>query len=307
MNSDKYKDSSYSYDERVDDLLSKMTLDEKIAQMTGAWNEAKRVLADDMEFLPDSATALFPHGLGQIGRSFQGLNAKEIAERTNEVQKHFIENTRLGIPVLFHEECLHGVMEENMVSYPHPIALAGSFNPALVQEMYRLTARDARSIGSRQALTPVLDVARDPRWGRVEETFGEDPYLVSQMALSAVIGLQGDVSTALDKERVIATLKHFAAHGQPEGGTNCAPANYSERILREVFLAPFKLAVEKGNALSVMASYNEIDGVPSHASKWLLQDVLHGEYGFQGTVVSDYYGIEQLEQRHRVAADRDAG
>ncbi len=171
-----------------------------------------------------------------------------------------------------------------------------------------MTAYEARVRGTHQALTPVVDVARDPRWGRVEETYGEDPYLVSRMGIAAVRGFQGD-ATFKDKKRVIATLKHFAAHGQPESGTNCAPANVSERVLRETFLYPFKEALEKGGAISVMASYNEIDGVPSHANKWLLRDVLRKEWGFKGFVVSDYYAIWELHDRpemygHHVAEDR---
>jgi beta-glucosidase len=170
-----------------------------------------------------------------------------------------------------------------------------------------MTAEEARVRGTHQALTPVVDVAREPRWGRVEETYGEDPYLVSRMGIAAVQGFQGD-STFKDKKHIIATLKHFAAHGQPESGTNCAPVNVSERILREVFLYPFKEAIQKGGAISVMASYNEIDGVPSHANRWLLRKVLREEWGFKGFVVSDYYAIRELHERpeffgHHLAKD----
>jgi beta-glucosidase len=186
--------------------------------------------------------------------------------------------------------------------------MASTFNPQLVEEIYTANAADMRSRGAHQALTPVVDVARDPRWGRVEETFGEDPYLVAQMGVAAVKGFQGD-GTFKDRSRVIATLKHFAAHGQPESGTNCAPVNVSERLLRDTFLYPFKEAITKSNAWSVMASYNEIDGVPSHANKWLLQDVLRKEWGFEGFVVSDYYAITELNRRdeatsHAVAKDK---
>lgn len=299
----KYKDSSLSIQERVDNLMSQMTLEEKVAQLVGVWKESSDFLDEEKHIDSNKATAKFPHGVGQVARAFEGLSAKEMAERTNEVQKHFIENTRLGIPVIFHEECLHGVMEHDAISFPHPIAMAGTFNPALIKQMYEYTAKDARSRGARLALTPVLDVARDARWGRVEETFGEDPYLVSRMALASVTGFQGDVSEKLQDDKVMATLKHFAAHGQPEGGMNAGPANFSERVLREVFLYPFKVAVEEGNAISAMGSYNEIDGVPSHISKWLLQDVLRGEFGFKGFVVSDYYALEQLEQFHHVAGN----
>jgi len=153
-----------------------------------------------------------------------------------------------------------------------------------------MTAYEARVRGTHQALTPVVDVARDPRWGRVEETYGEDPYLNTRLGIAAVRGFQGD-ATFRDKRRVMATLKHFAAHGQPESGQNCAPVNVSERVLRETFLHPFRDVLREAGAVSVMASYNEIDGVPSHASKWLLRDVLRKEWGFKGFIVSDYYAI----------------
>jgi beta-glucosidase len=226
----------------------------------------------------------------------------------NALQKFFMEKTRLGIPVIFHEECLHGLAGKDATSYPQPIGIASSFNPDLVEEIYTAIATDARSRGVHQALTPVVDVARDPRWGRVEETFGEDPYLVAQMGIAAVKGFQGD-GRFEDKTRVIATLKHFAAHGQPESGTNCAPVDVSERLLRDTFLSTFKEVLTKANALSVMASYNEIDGVPSHANKWLLRDVLRDEWGFEGFVVSDYYAVTELNVReeaisHSVAKDK---
>ncbi len=174
--------------------------------------------------------------------------------------------------------------------------------------LFAMTAEEARSRGTHQALTPVVDVARDPRWGRVEETYGEDPYLVSRLGIAAVRGFQGD-ATFRDKKRVMATLKHFVAHGQPESGMNCAPVNVSLRVLRETFLFTFKEALQKGGAISVMASYNEVDGVPSHANKWLLRDVLRKEWGFKGFVVSDYYSIWELGYRpdthgHFVARDK---
>ncbi|MGD0620472.1 MAG: glycoside hydrolase family 3 C-terminal domain-containing protein, partial [Bryobacteraceae bacterium] len=170
------------------------------------------------------------------------------------------------------------------------------------------TAAEARSRGTHQALTPVVDVARDPRWGRVEETYGEDPYLVSRMGIAAVRGFQGD-ATFRDKRRVMATLKHFVGHGQPESGMNCAPANVSLRLLRETFFYTFQQALRQAGAVSLMASYNEVDGVPSHANKWLMHDVLRKEWGFKGFVVSDYYAIWELGYRpdthgHFVAKDK---
>ena len=219
-----------------------------------------------------------------------------MAELTNAIQKFFVENSRLKIPVIFHEECLHGHAAIDGTSFSQPIGLGATFDPELVRRLFEMTAEEARVRGTHQALTPVVDVAREPRWGRVEETYGEDPYLVACMGIAAVQGFQGD-ATFKDKKHVIATLKHFAAHGQPESGTNCAPVNVSERLLREVFLSTFKQAIQKGGAISVMASYNEIDGVPSHANKWLLRDVLRKEWGFKGFVVSDYFAIRELNER----------
>ncbi len=311
-----YKSPSHSPSRRVKDLLARMTLEEKAAQMMCVWQKKAETLLDaEGNFDLKKARAHFKkgHGLGQVGRpsdAGKGKDARGMAELTNSIQKFFLENSRLGIPVLFHEECLHGQAAIDGTSFPQPIGLGATFNPGLVEALYTMTAAEARLRGTHQALTPVVDVARDPRWGRVEETYGEDPYLVTQLGLAAVRGFQGD-GLFKDKKRVLATLKHFAAHGQPEAGMNCAPTEASMRVLREVFLQPFKEAVQKGGVASVMASYNEIDGVPSHASEWLLRDVLRKEWGFKGFVVSDYYAIWELSDRpdthgHRVAADKKA-
>jgi beta-glucosidase len=298
-----------------------MTLEEKVAQMMCVWQEKAAKLVDargDFDFNKAKGGFKEGWGIGQIGRPSDagarpatpadGKNARGMAELTNAIQKFFLENTRLGIPVIFHEECLHGHAAKDGTSFPQPIALGATFNPTLVESLYGMAAEEMRLRGAHQALTPVVDVARDPRWGRVEETFGEDPYLVSQLGMAAVGGFQGDASFT-DRKHVIATLKHFAAHGQPESGMNCAPANISMRVLRETFLQPFKDSIQKAGAISVMASYNEIDGVPSHASQWLLRDVLRKEWGFKGFVVSDYYALWELWHRddthgHHVAADR---
>jgi beta-glucosidase len=291
-----------------------MTLEEKAAQMVCIWREKADTLVDaDGNFDAKKARAAFRkgHGLGQVGRpsdSGKGLDARRMAELTNNIQRFFLEESRLGIPVIFHEECLHGHAAIGGTSFPQPIGLGATFDPELVESLYAMTALEARARGTHQALTPVVDVARDPRWGRVEETFGEDPFLVSRMGIAAVRGFQGD-ATFRDKTRVIATLKHFAAHGQPESGMNCAPANVSERVLRETFLYPFEQAIRQAGAISVMPSYNEIDGVPSHASRWLLRDILRKAWGFDGFVVSDYYAIWELSYRpdthgHFVAKDK---
>jgi beta-glucosidase len=298
-----------------------MTLEEKAAQMLCVWQKKAEMLLDTAgNFDLQRAKAAFKkgRGLGQVGRPsdagappgepWKGQTARGMAELTNAIQKFFLEHSRLGIPVIFHEECLHGHAARDATSFCQPIGLGATFNPELVEALYTMTALEARVRGTHQALTPVVDVARDPRWGRVEETYGEDPYLNAQLGMAAVRGFQGDRSFK-DKKRVIATLKHFAAHGEPESGTNCAPVNVSERVLRETFLNPFKSAIQQAGAISVMASYNEIDGVPSHASQWLLRQVLRKEWGFKGFVVSDYYAIWELSDRpdthgHCVAKDK---
>jgi beta-glucosidase len=306
---------------RVKDLLARMTLEEKAAQMLCVWQQKQQKLLDKhgrFDLAKAKASFRKSHGLGQVGRPsdagsppgepWKGQTARGMAELTNAIQKFFIENSRLGIPVFFHEECLHGHAARDATHFPQPIGLGATFNPTLVEQLFTMTAHEARARGTHQALTPVVDVARDPRWGRVEETYGEDPYLNTRLGIAAVRGFQGD-AVFRDKRRVVATLKHFAAHGQPESGMNCAPANVSERLLRETFLQPFRDVLREAGAISVMASYNEIDGVPSHANKWLLRDVLRKEWGFNGFVVSDYYAIWELGYRpdthgHFVAKDK---
>lgn len=308
-----YLNAKLPVSDRVADLLSRMTLEEKAAQMVCIWNKKAEMLLDENgNFDEVKARENFGHGhgLGQVGRpsdSGGGKNAREMADLTNAIQKFFIENSRLGIPVIFHEECLHGHAGIDSTSFSQPIGLGATFDPDLVERLFTMTAAEVRARGAQQALTPVVDVARDPRWGRVEETYGEDPYLNGVLGVAAVKGFQGD-GKFKDKTRMIATLKHFAAHGQPESGNNCAPVSISERHLRETFLSTFKKALEDGGAISVMASYNEIDGVPSHASRWLLRQVLREEWGFKGYVVSDYYAIRELAERpelygHHVAQD----
>jgi beta-glucosidase len=308
-----YLNATLPVSKRVSDLLGRMTLEEKAAQMQCMWQDKAKMLVDDKgNFDPQKAKASFQQGLGlgQVGRPSDaggGRTPKQNAELTNAIQKFFLENTRLGIPVVFHEECLHGQAAKGATSFSQPIGLGATFDPDLIERLFAMTAYEARIRGTHQALTPVVDVAREPRWGRVEETYGEDPYLVSRMGIAAVKGFQGD-ATFKDKKHVIATLKHFAAHGQPESGTNCAPVNVSMRVLRETFLYPFKEVFHKAGAISVMASYNEIDGVPSHANTWLLRDVLRKEWGFKGYIVSDYYAIRELNERpdlygHHLAQD----
>jgi len=309
-----FRDRDLPIEQRVDDLLSRMTLEEKAAQMRCIWRKKTETLVDeDGNFDLRKAEGAFADGcgIGQVARpsdTGKGKGPREMAELTNAIQKFFVEKTRLGIPVLFHEECLHGHAAIAGTSFPQPVALAGTFNPGLAEKIFSAVAEETRSRGAHHALAPVVDVARDARWGRFEETFGEDPFLVSRMGAAAVRGFQGD-GTFRDKKRVLATLKHFAGHGQPESGMNCAPANVSLRLLRETFLFPFKHCIDQAGAVTVMASYNEIDGVPSHANPWLLRDVLRDEWGFKGYVVGDYFAVWELAYRpdthgHFVAADK---
>src|SRR5580700_5571914 len=308
-----YKNPAAPVEARVNDLLKRMTLDEKIAQMLCVWTGKTAIFDDNLQFDEAKAKARYPNGVGQLARPsdrkgpvsprlLRLRDAKETVALVNAVQRWAVNDTRLGIPVLFHEEGLHGYATMDSTNFPQAIALASSWDPDLVREVDTIVAREIRARGVSLVLSPVIDVARDPRWGRIEETFGEDPYLVSQMGVAAVEGLQGDALPLADG-KVFATLKHFTGHGQPESGTNAGPAQISERTLRENFFPPFEEAIRRTNVRSLMASYNEIDGVPSHENAWLLGKVLRGEWGYKGAIVSDYYGIEQLDDLHHVVGN----
>lgn len=304
-----YRNPNLPIERRITDLLSRMTIEEKAAQMTTLWvrkPQQKRPngnFGDRGDFSPEEAAVVMKHGIGGIGRQRERTDARRGAEYANAVQKWLKENTRLGIPALLHDEILHGLMAVGGTNFPTPISLASSWDPELITKIFTAAALETRIRGSHHVLGPNLDLARDPRWGRTEETYGEDPYLVSRMGVAAIKAIQG-AGPNVDGEHVIATAKHFAAHGQPEGGTNTAPGNFSERILREVFLPPFEAAVKEAGVLSVMPSYNEIDGVPSHKNSWLLEKLLRQEWGFRGLVAADYNGIAELVSRHKVAVDR---
>jgi beta-glucosidase len=297
-----YRNPALPTARRVEDLLGRMTLEEKVAQMLCLWNGKRQITDAQGRFDPSRAPQWFKVGIGRIERPSDGHGARAEAEFTNAIQRWVKEHTRLGIPVLFHEEALHGLMAPEATSFPQAIALASTWNPDLVERAFAAVAQEVRARGAQQVLAPVVDVARDARWGRFEETFGEDPYLVSQMGLAAVRGFQGGGRT-IPAGRVIATLKHMTGHGQPESGTKVGPASLGERTLRDVFFPPFEVAVKQGHARSLMPSYNEIDGIPSHANRWMLHDVLRGEWGFDGVIVSDWQAISQLAGRHRVAKD----
>ncbi len=287
---------------RVDDLLARMTLEEKVAQMLCLWNAKKQITDAKGQFDPAKAPQWFRVGIGRIERPGDGHGARAQAEYTNAIQKWVKENTRLGIPVIFHDEALHGLQAPEATSFPQAMALASTWNPELVERVFAAIAAEVRARGTHQVLAPVVDIARDPRWGRFEETYGEDPYLVSRMGLAAVRGFQGGEQKIAPKH-VIATLKHMSGHGQPESGINVGPASLGERTLRDFFFPPFEVAVKQGHAHSLMPSYNEIDGIPSHTNRWMLHDVLRKEWGFDGTIVSDWQAISQLVGRHHVAGN----
>jgi beta-glucosidase len=302
-----YRDPSLPLDRRVADLLGRMTLAEKVAQLEAVnWDHTKITDEKSHLFSPEAAHQFMANGIGQVTRIGSQRSARQATDLANAVQHFLVEHTRLGIPAIIHEEALHGFVGEGATSFPQAIALAATFDPALVENVFTVAARQMRARGATQALAPVVDVARDPRWGRIEETYGEDPYLVSRMGVAAIQGFQGKRASEdapIDAEHVLATVKHFTGHGTPEGGRNTAPGNYSERVLREVFLPPFEAAVREAHVGSLMASYNEVDGLPSHANKWLLSDVLRGELGFRGLLVSDYFGVAELDRKHHVVAD----
>jgi beta-glucosidase len=309
-----YKDAGAATGARVDDLLSRMTLEEKIAQIISLWDAKAEVLGASGDFDAAKMSKKFPDGLGQFARpsdatgpasprTVKGRDVAGTVRLVNALQKHAMTQTRLGIPILFHEEGLHGYAAIGATSFPQAIALASSWDPDLVRQVNVVTGREIRARGVSLALSPVVDVARDPRWGRIEETFGEDPYLAGEMGVASVEGLQGPgKARTLAPGKVFATLKHLTGHGQPESGTNTGPAQISERVLRTYFFPPFEQVIKRTGISAVMPSYNEIDGLPSHANTWLLGDVLRGEWGFEGAIVSDYYAISDLQNIHHIAS-----
>ncbi len=294
-----YRDPARSASERADDLLRQMTLDEKIAQMGSYWVYQ---LLDGTMFSAEKADFLIGHGIGQITRvgGASNLRPAQSAALTNNIQKFLVENTRLGIPAVVHEECCSGYMARGATVFPQAIGLASTWDNDLVQTMAEVIRIQMRSVGAHHALAPVLDVARDARWGRVEETFGEDPYLVASLGNAYIRGLQGEDL----KQGVVATAKHFVGYSMSEGGLNWAPSHIAPRELREVYLFPFEAAVREAQLASVMNAYHELDGIPCGSSKELLTDILRQEWGFKGTVVSDYFAITMLDEYHHVASSK---
>jgi beta-glucosidase len=297
-----YQDASLPIQARVSDLLRHMTLEEKVNELVWTADSTRnkiQVIDPTGTFTDETAQ----HALAAEWGPEIKLTPRDAAILRNAVQRYLREKTRLGIPALFFGEGLHGYMEYGSTSFPQTMAMASAWDPELVKRVYTAIADEAGSRGAGQLFAPDLDIARDPRWGRTEETYGEDPYLVSRMAVAMVEGLQGD-SFTIGRHHVLATAKHFAVHGQPEGGTNTAPGNFSERIIRENFLVPFEAAVKEAHVGSVMASYNEIDGVPSSINHWLLEQNLRRDWGFDGYVTSDDGGLNGLIEEHHVAHDQ---
>lgn len=294
-----YKDPHRPVDERVEDLLARMTLEEKVAQLGSAWVFE---VAPGNRFSREHAERRLQHGIGQITRVAGASDARprEAAALANQLQRYLVERTRLGIPAIVHEECCAGLMARGATLFPQMIGLASTWEPELATRMAERIRQQMRALGAHQGLAPLLDVARDPRWGRIEETFGEDPWLVAQMGMAYVRGLQGDEHAT----GVLATGKHFVAYGVPEGGLNWAPAHVGERELREVYLFPFEAAVREAGLAAIMPGYHELDGVPVSSEPRLVGELLRREWDFRGLVVSDYEAVDNLRRYHRVAQDK---
>jgi len=291
-----YRNASLPIEKRVADLLPRMTLEQKVDQLTGGQRHPG-ILDTTGRFTPDQAEEAFR----KLYQEDTTVGVYDAAVLRNAAQRFAVEKTPLGIPRIFQGEALHGYMFNGSTSFPQCLGLASTWDPDLVRQVFTAAGDEMGSSGTNQAFSPVIDLARDPRWGRTEETYGEDPYLVSRMGVAAIEGLQGN-SFQIDHHHVLATAKHFV-HGQMEGGRNTGPSNISERELRESFLVPFEAAVKEAHVGSVMASYNEIDGIPVHINHWLLGTVLRQEWGFQGYVTSDGGALQMLYETHHVAAN----
>jgi len=332
---DKYLDKSLPIEERVEDLLSKMTLEEKAAQLKAQIYHFWKEFADFLDSLPVEGLKEEEVGgafdvffefirnhpnfvrtvtsnlskkafedvlenenipIGQLSCVLREFSPEEGAKFANELQKRVLEKSRLKIPVLIHDECLHGCMAKGSTIFPQSIAMSCTWNPDLIREMAIAIGKETRARGIHQALSPTINIARDPRCGRTEETYGEDPYLTSKFAVAFIEGLQS--------QKVAATPKHYVANFVGDGGRDSYPIHFSERLLREIYFPAFRAAIEKAGALSIMSAYNSLDGIPCTANKWLLTDVLRNEWGFKGYVVSDYGAVVHLLTKHKVASNK---
>lgn len=294
-----YRDPSLTAERRVEDLLKRMTVQEKIAQLGCAWSTA---LVQDGAFSEERAREHLAAGTGHVTRigASTGLRPAESARFANEIQRYLVERTRLGVPAIVHEESTAGFTARDADQFPQAIGLASTWDPDLVGRMADVIRRQMLAVGARQTLAPVVDIARDPRWGRLEETYGEDPYLTSRLAVAYVRGLQGDDHT----RGVAATAKHFLGYGLSEGGHNHKPAHIGARELREVYARPFLAMIQEAGLLSVMNAYNDVDGLPCGGSAEILTHLLRDELGFKGCVVADYFTTALLISSHRVATGK---
>jgi beta-glucosidase len=310
-----YLNKSIPIEERVEDLLQRMTTKEKVYQMVGIgnWRKQQRVfvtkekirhwrqmdrkllisILKKAKFSIKNAKKIIGHGLGQLSMGIALFTPKTGAERANEAQKFAKEQTRLGIPIIIHDECLHGCMALGSTSYPQSIALASTWDDELMEKIAVAIGKETRARGINQCLSPTINIARDPRCGRTEETYGEDTYLTSRMGVAFVKGVQS--------QGVVTTPKHYVANFVGDGGRDSHEIHFSERVLREIYLPAFEACIKEAGALSIMAAYNSLDGTPCSASKWLLTDILRKEWKFKGFVVSDYFSVVHIQEKHRVA------
>ncbi|WP_406693068.1 glycoside hydrolase family 3 N-terminal domain-containing protein [Saccharopolyspora sp. ID03-671] len=296
-----YRDPALPVEERVADLVSRMTLEEKLNQLVGMWiyvsGAEERVAPHQEDFADDTPPwdEMIKSGLGQLTRVFGSapIEPARGAAALTRLQREITGSSRFGIPAVAHEECLAGFTAWGATAYPVPLSWGASFDPGLVGEMAASIGADMRSAGVHQGLAPVLDVVRDLRWGRVEETLGEDPYLIGAVGSAYVAGLESS--------GIVATLKHFAGYSASRAGRNLAPVSMGPREFADVVLPPFEMALRLGGARSVMHSYTDVDGMPSAADEALLTDLLRDELGFTGTVVADYFGVSFLHKLHGVA------
>ncbi|GHO51781.1 glycoside hydrolase family 3 N-terminal domain-containing protein [Ktedonobacter robiniae] len=301
MSTPSYRDPHASLEERVEHLLSLMTLEEKLAQLGCLWSTS---FVRAGTFDPEEVARQMPHGIGQVTRigAATGLHPRESAAFMNEIQKVALERTRLGIPVIVHEEATGGFSHRDATVFPQALGLAATWNPALMTKVAEVIRAQMLAVGARHALAPVLDVARDPRWGRVEETYGEDPVLIGTLGSAYVRGLQSDDL----RQGVAATGKHFLGYAMSDGGRNWGPVQLGPRELREVYAEPFAAVIRNVGLATVMNSYTSVDGLPCASSPAILTGLLREELGFAGAVVADYDSVNQLMDYHRVAATRGA-
>ena len=293
-----YRDQTWPVNDRVQDLMARMTVDEKVAQLTQVGVSGISLGAE----APEALDRELAQGPGMLCMNFCEPLADNAA-KIRIAQQYLRERTRLGIPALVCCEAIHGIMAPGATTYPQALALGATWDPALVRQMGIQIAKEGAAAGVNQVLSPVLDLGRDPRYGRIEECYGECPTLVARMGVAYIQGVQGDDAQAsLPPDKLFCMAKHFAGYSIPANGINIAPVLIGEREMRALHLVPFEAAVREGRVMGIMPSYNAVDGVPSHASRWLLTEVLREAWGFEGYVYSDWGGIE-MNCVHRVASD----